>query len=148
MISYRDISKCILVSRFSAPSVSVSQILPVSLFRWKNAGNVPAGPGTEEHINNIIDQIKVCSKGGENHDFIPLDGEDVAIWLLISTVLGPDVQNDYQSSGCQNNPVECWRLALLVKNMVILGNALDPRCISFIFKCLYMRQLYCRITCI
>ncbi|KAM7468461.1 hypothetical protein LguiB_016023 [Lonicera macranthoides] len=124
-----DISKRILVSRFSAPSVSVSQLLPVSLFRWKNAGNVPADCGTEEHIN-IIDQIKMCSKGGENHDFVPLDGEDVAIWLLISTVSGPDVQNDYQSSGCQNNPVECWRLALLVKNMVILGNALDPRAVA------------------
>lgn len=28
---------------------------------------------------------------------------------------------------CQTNPVGWWRLALLVKNMVILGSALDPR---------------------
>ncbi|KAJ0094151.1 hypothetical protein Patl1_16657 [Pistacia atlantica] len=31
------------------------------------------------------------------------------------------------SSDCQTNPVRFWRLALLVKNMVILGSTLDPR---------------------
>jgi len=44
-----------------------------------------------------------------------------------------DTQEDYISSDCGINPVGWWRLALLVKNMLILGKALDPRCPQIFF---------------
>ncbi|KAK0574811.1 hypothetical protein LWI29_029475 [Acer saccharum] len=62
----------------------------------------------------------------ENNSFLPSEGKDVAIWLLVQSVSDSDAQHDY-SSDCQTNPTGLWRLALLVKNMVILGSPLDPR---------------------
>ncbi|XP_059655666.1 uncharacterized protein LOC132302749 [Cornus florida] len=121
-----DISKRILVSKFSAPSTSVIQFLPISLFRWQGKDSVSTYPNGKEHINEIMAATNI-SKQGENRAFLPMQEEDMAIWLLISTVSDSDVQQGYRSSDCKINPVGWWRLALLVKNIVILGNALDPR---------------------
>lgn len=67
------------------------------------------------------------SKHSEKSSFCPSEGEDTAIWLLVSTISDSDAQHNCMSSDCQKNPVKFWRLALLVKNMVILGSPLDPR---------------------
>ncbi|CAK9142437.1 unnamed protein product [Ilex paraguariensis] len=123
-----DICKRILVSRFSASSTSFRQILPVSLFRWPRKGLLPPGPVSEEDINEIMEKTEMWfSEGGKYHVSLPIQGEDVAIWLLVLTALDPDVQHGSKLSGCQINPGGWWRLALLVKNNVILGSALDPR---------------------
>ncbi|RVW57988.1 Replication protein A 70 kDa DNA-binding subunit B [Vitis vinifera] len=50
-----------------------------------------------------------------------------SVWLLVATLSDSDTQHDNQMNDCQTNPVGWWRPALLVKNMVILGSALDPR---------------------
>ncbi|KAA8532878.1 hypothetical protein F0562_033005 [Nyssa sinensis] len=123
-----DISKRILVSSFSSPSTSAFQFLPISLFEWERRGPTFIDSDGKDHINEIMAATKKSfSKQGENHVFLPLDGEDIAIWLLVSTISDFDVQNDCQSSDCKINPAGWWRLALLVNNMVILGSALDPR---------------------
>ncbi|KAK2975934.1 hypothetical protein RJ640_008034 [Escallonia rubra] len=117
----------ILLSRFSAPSTTVVQFLPISLFRWQSKDLLPTDPDKEKHINGMVDAIKLRLEGGENHAFLPKDGQDVAIWLLISTVSDPVFQHGYQSIDCQVSPIGLWRLAVVVKNTVIMGDALDPR---------------------
>lgn len=62
------------------------------------------------------------SKGINNKTLVPAEVKDTAIWLLVSTDLDSDAKRDYAES-----PARCWRLALLVKNQVILGSQLDPR---------------------
>ncbi|XP_057461222.1 uncharacterized protein LOC130751632 [Actinidia eriantha] len=116
-----DISKRSFVARFSSPSTSVLQFLPISLF-------IRQSNGSEDHINDIMAATKTSFlERGENHVSIPILGEDVAIWLFISTFYNSDIQHDFQSTDSKVNPVGFWRLALLVKNRVILGSTLDAR---------------------
>ncbi|XP_020416377.1 uncharacterized protein LOC18791472 isoform X3 [Prunus persica] len=114
-----DISKCILVSRFSAASSSICQFVPVSLFTWRIKCPVSSYSDIEEHINELV-------AATSNNQF-SLEGEDIAVWLLVSSSSDSDAQQDYVSDDCDSNPMGRWRLALMVKNMVIFGSALDPR---------------------
>lgn len=88
-----------------------------------------------ELTNEIMAATRTwSSKHRENNSFLPSEGEDFAIWLLVSTISDTDAQHNYISSDVQINPVRLWRLALLVKNMVILGSPLDPRCYEVLFS--------------
>ncbi|XP_020533646.1 uncharacterized protein LOC105630963 isoform X2 [Jatropha curcas] len=123
-----DISRRIFVSRFSTPGTSVCQFCPISWFSWQREVHASNYPNVAAHINRLIDATKVqFSEHSKNHSFPPLKGEDVAIWCLVSTALNTDAQHKYESSASQINPIGWWRLALLVKNTIILGSALDTR---------------------
>ncbi|CAK7326230.1 unnamed protein product [Dovyalis caffra] len=123
-----DVSKRMFMSRFSSPSASYCQFFPISLFSWQREVHGFHYSNVEEQINGIIDATKLqFSENSEYHSLPTLDGEDTAIWLLVSTNPELDTQEDYIASDSGVNPVGWWRLALLVKNMLILGSALDPR---------------------
>ncbi|XP_038705729.1 uncharacterized protein LOC120001458 isoform X2 [Tripterygium wilfordii] len=125
-----DISKRTSVSRFSTPSASVFQISPICLFSWESKCCFISNPTVEDHIDGIMAATNMCISGhSEGHNFPPADGEDVAVWLLMSTASDSYDHHGFEASNCQTNSVRCWRLALLVKNMVIFGSALDPRTI-------------------
>ena len=128
-ISYRDISQRILISRFTVPDVSIFKFIPISLFGFQSEVPLSSNPDVNLHINKIMASTKMWfSKHNENNTFLPLEGESLAVWLLVSTLSDFDTQHDNQMNDCQMNPVGWWRLALLVKNMVILGSTLEPRC--------------------
>ncbi|PQP91673.1 uncharacterized protein Pyn_09746 [Prunus yedoensis var. nudiflora] len=114
-----DISKRILVSRFSAANASICQFVPVSLFTWQIKSPVSSYSDIEEHINELV--------AATSNDQFSLEGEDIAVWLLVSSSSDSDAQQDYVSDDCDSNSVGRWRLALMVKNMLIFGSALDPR---------------------
>ncbi|XP_050129574.1 uncharacterized protein LOC126606259 isoform X1 [Malus sylvestris] len=113
-----DISKRILVSTFSASSTSVCQFIPVSLFTWQIQCPVSGYSDIEEHLK----QMMPATCDGQ----FSLEGEDLAVWLLVSSSSDFDSQ-DYMSGDCDLNPVGRWRLALTVKNTMIFGSTLDPR---------------------
>ncbi|KAL6528019.1 hypothetical protein OROHE_014969 [Orobanche hederae] len=116
-----DIDNRNLVSKFSSPGMSVMGSVPVSVFRWQRKGECKP----KALVDEIMDATRMAFSGGnENHVFSPED-KDVAVWVLISTVTSPDSQ-PYQS--CEQEEAKlggCWRLALLVNNMVITGSAMD-----------------------
>ncbi|GMY25815.1 hypothetical protein FCV25MIE_21057 [Fagus crenata] len=121
-----DISKRIFLSSFSASSTSIYQFFPISLFSWKRKGPVFSNSSVEEHADGIMAATKTWfSENSGNNSFLPLNGEDIAVWLLVSAISNSDAQ--HIPSECQNSSVGWWRLALLVKDMVMLGSALDPR---------------------
>ncbi|XP_068326514.1 uncharacterized protein [Pyrus communis] len=113
-----DISKRILVSTFSASSTSVCQFIPISLFTWQIQCPVSGYSDIEEHLK----QMMPATCDGQ----FSLEGEDLAVWLLVSSSSDFDSQ-DYMSGDCDLNPVGRWRLALMVKNTMIFGSTLDPR---------------------
>ncbi|XP_048232822.1 uncharacterized protein LOC8264610 isoform X2 [Ricinus communis] len=119
-----DISKRIFVSKFSSPSNSVHQFSPISLFHWQREVHGLSYSNVEAHVNRLMDATKMFSGHSINHS---LPHEDIAIWFLVSTAPDSDALHDYGSSHSQINPVGYWRLALLMKNSLILGSALDPR---------------------
>uniref|UniRef100_A0A6N2M7V0 FYR C-terminal domain-containing protein n=1 Tax=Salix viminalis TaxID=40686 RepID=A0A6N2M7V0_SALVM len=123
-----DVSKRMFMARVSSPSASACQFFPISSFSWQRVVHGFHYSTVEEQINGIVDATKLWfSENSECYSLPPLDGEDIAIWLLVSTIPELETQEDYISSDCGINPVGWWRLALLVKNMLILGGALDPR---------------------
>ncbi|KAJ9174145.1 hypothetical protein P3X46_017205 [Hevea brasiliensis] len=123
-----DISKRNFVSRFSAPSPPVHQFCPISLFSWQREVHGFSYSNVEAHINRPMDATKLWfSEHSKNHTFPPLEGEDIAVWFLVSTVHDSDAQHDYELTDRHINPVGCWRLALLVRNKIILGSILDTR---------------------
>ncbi|KAG6764005.1 hypothetical protein POTOM_031457 [Populus tomentosa] len=123
-----DVSRRMFMARVSSPSASACQFFPISSFTWQRVVHGFHYSTVEEQINGIVDATKLWfSENSECNSLPPLDGEDIAIWLLVSTIPELDTQEDYISSDCGINPVGWWRLALLVKNMLILGKALDPR---------------------
>ncbi|KAL5725790.1 hypothetical protein ACHQM5_008894 [Ranunculus cassubicifolius] len=117
-----DISKRVILSRFSAPTNCIFQFIPVGLFSWKQ-GSARADLNVEEQIKGILGstekQFSEISKD--------LDYEDIAVWLLVSCVCDSEVSYDHQATTDNMYGDGSWRLALLVDNMVILGNTLDPR---------------------
>ncbi|KAL3824247.1 hypothetical protein ACJIZ3_020276 [Penstemon smallii] len=115
-----DIEKRSLMSTFSSPGMLVSQCIPTSALRWQKKGEHK----TKELIDEIMDATKKWFTGKSENHFPPED-KDVAVWLLISTLSDPDAQC-YQSSEKQSSLVECWRLALLVNDIVIIGSVFDP----------------------
>ncbi|XP_022776714.1 uncharacterized protein LOC111318239 isoform X2 [Durio zibethinus] len=119
-----DILKRVIISRFSASDNPIKQFLPISLVSWQPIFR-------HADMNGRIDEIITATKNwfSENKDcsLLPLVGEDIAVWLLVSTISDSDAQHEHLSSNCQTNPSRCWRLALLVKDRVILGSILDPR---------------------
>ncbi|KAG2269549.1 hypothetical protein Bca52824_064104 [Brassica carinata] len=115
-----DISTRSQVSRFVSPSNRIFEFIPTSLFAWHP---LHSHSTMEDHIDMILAATKLWfSKGITNKTLVPAEVKDTAIWLLVSTDPDPDVSCD--SVG---RPARCWRLALLVRNQVILGSPLDPR---------------------
>lgn len=120
---FRDISKRRLVSRFASPSNLIFEFIPTSLFAWHP---VHSHSTIEDHVDMILAATKLWfSKGINNKTLVPAEVKDTAIWLLVSTDLDSNAKCDHAESPA--SPARCWRLALLVKNQVILGSQLDPR---------------------
>lgn len=121
MLFCRDIYKHTLISRFSSPGMSVSRCISCGLFRWQKRGE---RKNEELIVNEIMHATNMSFEGKSENPIYSPDDKDVAIWLLISTVSDPDSQF-YRSSQQQSKPTECWRLALLVDDTLIIGSVLD-----------------------
>ncbi|OMO93525.1 hypothetical protein CCACVL1_06455 [Corchorus capsularis] len=118
-----DILERVIISRFSACGDPVKQFIPISLLSWKPFFSNAAMNG---HVDEIIAATKNSFSEENDCSHLPLEG-NIAVWLLVSTVTDSDAQHKHSSSHCQENPPSWWRLALLVKDRVILGSTLDPR---------------------
>ncbi|GLT36955.1 hypothetical protein SLA2020_113000 [Shorea laevis] len=118
-----DILNRVIISMFSASGNSISQFVPISLITWNP---LSLNADMKEHIDEIMAVTKAwVSKNTDNCCLLPSE-TNVAVWLLVSNFSESGASYKHTSGHCQENPVKRWRLALLVKNMVILGSALDP----------------------
>ncbi|XP_042052237.1 uncharacterized protein LOC121797660 isoform X2 [Salvia splendens] len=116
-----DIDKRSLVSRFSCADMSVMECIPVSFFRWQRKGEYK----TEALVAEIMDATKMWSSRRSDNHLFSAEDKDVAAWLLISTASDLDDESYHSCEQEKENAYRCWRLALLVNNMVITGSVLD-----------------------
>jgi len=124
------------LSKFSHPNPSICSFLPISLFRWRREDFISGSRNLEEHVDVIMEATMKDSLGHDvNCNFLHLEEEDIALWLLVAAV--SEAEHDYQSNACRTDSVVGWRLALLAEKMVILGNTLDQRCPTWKFKAFF-----------
>ncbi|MBA0743969.1 hypothetical protein Gogos_006615, partial [Gossypium gossypioides] len=117
-----DILKRVNISRYSGSGDPIKQFLPISLLSWQP---VFSYDDMKERIDEITTSTKFWFSKHKDSSFLPLEGKDVAIWLLVLT--NSDAQHEHLSSNRLANTSRWWRLALLVKDTMILGSTLDPR---------------------
>jgi hypothetical protein len=83
----------------------------------------------EEKAEKLLEATNFWhSKQRETCVYLPT--EDVAMWFLVSTPSDFDCcQNDVSTSSHHDvQTAKSWRLALSVKNSIVFGSPLDPRC--------------------
>ncbi|KAI4357999.1 hypothetical protein L6164_001908 [Bauhinia variegata] len=125
-----DISKRNCVSSFSASTNPINQFFPISLFHWQTEDPGFSHASLEEQAEKLLEATNLWfSEYKETSSFLPSENGDLAMWLLVSTASDIKSQHDYVSSDCKIQ-TGSWRLALLVKNAVLLGSPLDPRAAS------------------
>ncbi|XP_028549019.1 uncharacterized protein LOC110106860 isoform X3 [Dendrobium catenatum] len=112
-----EISKRVFLAKFSSPGSTAFQIIPISVFHCQVNATFPTTQSAE-HIMESMQKTN-CEI------FLGSSFEDMAIWILISTA--PDLETQLEAKGLGTSPAGLWRLALMTKNMIIMGNILDPR---------------------
>ncbi|XP_021718369.1 uncharacterized protein LOC110686093 [Chenopodium quinoa] len=121
-----DVIKRTLVSQFSASASSVIDFLPVSLFKYPSKGLSHDKVVIEDCVRKLEEATMLWfSRHDVANISCPMEGEDTAIWLLIRTSSDTRVQTSCYSSNHCLNLDGCWRLGLLMKNLVTLGAALN-----------------------
>ncbi|KAG9439164.1 hypothetical protein H6P81_019329 [Aristolochia fimbriata] len=112
-----DISKRVLLTSFSSPGNSISQVIPIGIFCCQKVQSL--ADLKEEQIKEIMAETKMSFlRADKDHSVFPSFGENVIIWLLMSTASAEDPNT---------LPMWSWRLGLLVKNVVLTGDVLDSR---------------------
>ncbi|XP_062208252.1 uncharacterized protein LOC133909716 isoform X3 [Phragmites australis] len=116
-----DISKRTLVATFTAPGNIVFQILPVGFCSLQE--DIIRAP--VDDLENRLREITVrdMSREKDRESFLMPPREDIAVWVLVSSASVAEYQHDLRAK--EHNAQ--WRLALLAKKRIFMGNILDPR---------------------
>ncbi|CAL5080302.1 unnamed protein product [Urochloa decumbens] len=116
-----DISKRTLLATFASPGNIVFQILPVGFCSLQE--DIIHAP--VDNLDKKLREIKISEmsrKNGQGSFMMP-PREDIAVWVLISSASVAEYQHDLRTK--EHNAR--WRLALLAKKRVVMGNILDTR---------------------
>ncbi|RZR94859.1 hypothetical protein BHM03_00023621 [Ensete ventricosum] len=120
---WRDVSRRALLATFSSPGNLIFQMLPVGIFGNKDE-TIFSAAQEMEHMQEILKANDWVTEDAANP--LPLR-QDIAVWILVSAASDLEDQVAYQLKEPNRRPDRWWRLALLLKNMVIMGSVLDPR---------------------
>ncbi|ERN17864.1 uncharacterized protein LOC18446213 isoform X2 [Amborella trichopoda] len=120
-----DISRRVLLGRFSGFECSVDHVLPIGLFSRQKRDPMITGLMEDELRDEAIMATEDWISGG--YSVSNLEGNEIAVWLLISTASHPGEQLSQLPEDSDGNHFGCWRLALLVNNAVVMGTILNPR---------------------
>ncbi|RCV10839.1 hypothetical protein SETIT_2G140800v2 [Setaria italica] len=116
-----DISKRTLLAIFAAPGNIVFQILPVGLCSLQEDIVHAPVDDIDKKLRGIT--ISGMSRKIDQESFMTPPREDIAVWVLISSASVAEYQCDLQTKVHNAR----WRLALLAKKRIIMGNILDTR---------------------
>ncbi|KAL8138134.1 hypothetical protein V2J09_004135 [Rumex salicifolius] len=110
------------VWRFSAPASSILCYLPISLFSWQN-GHIYGKNDMEKCKDELMAATNTwLTELNNKRTYSPGEGGDIGVWILACTSSDSYGQDGCQPSNSQKSP-GTWRLALLVKNVVIMGTS-------------------------
>ncbi|KAK8961610.1 hypothetical protein KSP40_PGU021864 [Platanthera guangdongensis] len=112
-----ELSKRVLLAKFSSPKSTIYQIIPVYVFNWQMNSTFSTSLQSADHNMHIMHQTDYKILLGSSF-------ENIAIWILISAT---DIASETEVKGLGIDHTGFWRLALMTKNTLIMGNSLDPR---------------------
>lgn len=108
------------MANFAAPGNTVFQILPVGFCSLQE----DIIHASVDDIDKKLQEITVnLFRNNDRENFMTPPREDIAVWVLISSASVAEYQHDLRAK--ENNAR--WRLALLAKKRVFMGNVLDTR---------------------
>jgi len=116
------------LATFAAPGNIVFQILPVGFCSLQDIIHAPV-----DDIDKKLREIGISdmSRQIDQDHFMMPPRDDIGVWLLISSASIAEYQYDLRNK--EHNPR--WRLALLAKKRVVMGNILDTRYAHFSIHC-------------
>ena len=126
-IFYRDLTRRILLSKFSAPTTSFLPFFPINIFRCPSQPFSGTDACMKKQAKDIMGETQMLSLERDNNASVPLEEEDLSLVLLISSVSNIDLKDKHSHKDSGVSPVGCWSLALLAKNKLMSEIALDPR---------------------
>ncbi|XP_062201275.1 uncharacterized protein LOC133903829 [Phragmites australis] len=116
-----DIFKQTLVATFVAPGNVVFQILPVGFCRLQEDIIHAPIDDLEKRLREIT--VSDMSRENDRESFLMPPRDDIAVWILVSSASVAGYQHDLRAK--EHNAR--WRLALLAKKRIFMGNILDAR---------------------
>ncbi|XP_031492470.1 uncharacterized protein LOC116259021 isoform X2 [Nymphaea colorata] len=118
-----DVSRRVLLAKFSYSGCSIHHFVPFGFF----SGAIPSVDEVG-HQAAVLSTSELSFWGPSGKSACsPMESEDVAVWLLVSTVSCDTYWSNHCFEGSDKSYTGCWRLALLLKDMLILGNTVDTR---------------------
>jgi len=115
-----------LLATFAAPGNIVFQILPVGFCSLQE--DIIHAP--VDDIDKKLREIGISDMSRKiDQDHFMRD--DIGVWVLISSASIAEYQYDLRTK--EHNPR--WRLALLAKKRIVMGNILDTRYAHFSINC-------------
>ena len=117
------------MATFTAPGNIVFQILPVGFCSLQE--DIIHAP--VDDLENRLREITVrdMSREKDRESFLMPPREDIAVWVLVSSASVAEYQHDLRAK--EHNAR--WRLALLAKKRIFMGNILDARYSHFSIYC-------------
>jgi hypothetical protein len=112
------------LATFTSAGNIVFQILPVGFCSLQDIIHAPV-----DDIDKKLREIGISGmsrKIDQDHFMMP-PRDDIGVWVLISSASVAEYQYDLRTK--EHNPR--WRLALLAKKRVVMGNILDTRYAHF-----------------
>ncbi|CAN6477893.1 unnamed protein product [Victoria cruziana] len=121
-----DVSKRVLLAKFSYSGCSIQQFLPFGFFPCRKNGSIPSF--RDRHRSAVLRTSESSFWGSSGKSaYSSIESEDIAVWLLVSAVSCDTYWSNHCLAGSSKSYTGCWRLALLVEDMLILGNTVDTR---------------------
>lgn len=129
LILYRDLTRKVLVSKFSAPKTSFLPFVPINIFRCPTQPLSTSDTSRKKQVEDIMGETQRWSLETNNQVPLPINEEHLSLVLLVSSISNLDLHDEYKDSGV--GPVGSWSLALLAKGKLVSENTLDSRYATF-----------------
>ncbi|KAJ9563742.1 hypothetical protein OSB04_008902 [Centaurea solstitialis] len=121
-----DLTRRILVSKFSAKNTSFLPFLPINVFRCPSQPLSGTDDCMKKQVSDIMGETQTWSLERDNKASVPVEEEDLSLVLLVSSVSNLDLKDERSNKDSGVSPVGCWSLALLAKSKMLSEIALDP----------------------
>ncbi|XP_071739268.1 uncharacterized protein [Rutidosis leptorrhynchoides] len=120
-----NLTRRIIVSKFSSPITSSLPFVPVNVFRCPSQESFTSEASRKKKVADIMEETQRWSLEADKHGSVPVNEEDLSL-VLFASVSNHDHHDEYMYKDSGVTSGGCWSLALLAKSKMVSENTLDP----------------------